>query len=501
MQHQRHRSDAHPASVSPAILSGIPIVYGHMRRTPLLLLVTMAALLTLSGTAGAITLDEYSRGISADPHSIVRGSDGAMWFAETGTAYGDGPGPAIGRIDGTGQVQEFREGLESTSNPWDLVPGRDGALWFVDGGTRRIGRVTPAGAIREFSTGLRKTQWLQGVAPNRDGSMTFVADGGETIGRMTSSGHVRRWKRALPRGTSRKNASVVSPGPDGRPWVASGRMRGVIEPGTGRVRWRAAGFLEDMVRGTGGTMWLRGGALVHVDRHGRTLATYKESRLAEASAMVATPDGHLWLTSGSTEQIIEISGSRITKHGPGLRPDEGPHGLDPSSIGVDGDGQLWVTGNQRVARIVRTPACRVPDVIAMSERDAVAAVTAAGCSAVVTHEDSGGDGPVGVSAQSVERRRVLPTGGEVRLTVDHLADACRWPEDATVRAIPGGLVGTYEVEVILNTFEQRKDVCLPTVPSMPKRSPARSSCWDNRWATSTGATTTSRSSTHAPGSR
>ena len=73
MQDQSHRSDAHSASVSPAILSGIPIVYGHMRRTPLMLLVTVAALLTLPGTAGAITLDEYSVGISADgPRAACR---------------------------------------------------------------------------------------------------------------------------------------------------------------------------------------------------------------------------------------------------------------------------------------------------------------------------------------------------------------------------------------------------------------------------------------------
>jgi virginiamycin B lyase len=162
------------------------------------------------------------QGIPSETNAIVEGPDGAIWFAEDGTAsigrigasgavklyggflyekkYGDLPhGVAVGSdgnlwwtalvsgviwatdLHGT-IVHEYAIPTKG-SQPWGIVAGPDGALWFTEYGAGKIGRVTTAGAFTEYTVPTRNSK-PQGLAFARDGKLWFVESGANRIGRI-----------------------------------------------------------------------------------------------------------------------------------------------------------------------------------------------------------------------------------------------------------------------------------------------------------------------------
>jgi hypothetical protein len=75
-----------------------------------------------------------------EPHSLILGPDGALWFAFSKAWSGAKSGfDGIGRVDpATGQIQ--LADLDPHV-PGDVAFGSDGALWFLDNGANDIGRV------------------------------------------------------------------------------------------------------------------------------------------------------------------------------------------------------------------------------------------------------------------------------------------------------------------------------------------------------------------------
>jgi virginiamycin B lyase len=176
------------------------------------------AVLSKAGTVQHVAL----QGIPSETNAIVEGPDGAMWFAEDGTAtigrigasgaialydgllyekkYADVPhGVAVGR-DGNLWWTAFESGViwatdlhgaivhayaipTKGSQPWGIVAGPDGALWFTEYGAGKIGRVTTAGTFTEYAIPTRNAK-PQGLAFARDGKLWFVESGANRIGRI-----------------------------------------------------------------------------------------------------------------------------------------------------------------------------------------------------------------------------------------------------------------------------------------------------------------------------
>jgi streptogramin lyase len=82
------------------------------------------------------------------PNSITAGPDGNVWFTNltTRSLPNIGTPPAIGRITPSGQITEYRAGLEYLSTPDGIIAGADGALWFADRELKSIGRLVPTSA-------------------------------------------------------------------------------------------------------------------------------------------------------------------------------------------------------------------------------------------------------------------------------------------------------------------------------------------------------------------
>jgi len=436
-----------------------------------------AALLVVPAASGrTIALDEYGAGITpgANPTAIVRGGDGAMWFTEFGqysSLLGYPTSGAIGRIDADGRVTEFRAGLPVGAHPHTLIRGRDGVLWFTDGEGRWIGRVDGAGTITTFGLGLRRAATLRAVALGNDGNVWFVAGHGEVVGRVTPAGKVRRWRQALPKRLLASGRAVsMATGPGGRPWVVAGGWTGIVDTKRHRIGWRRVGAvkglgavqrLEHVAPGANRTMWVLSarGELVRLSRSGRVLSGLSNVRLRQAQGVLAGPDGHVWITARSPDRLVEVVGRRVVVHGSAAG--EGPDGLVPGGLALGAGGGMWLTGLDRIARVLPGPACRVPDVVALEEGEARAAVEAAGCGVAVVRGEQDGPGPIRVTAQSATLRRALPLGATVTLTVGPLALPCRWPEGTqNVRAIEGGALGETVVWRTATKAEHRTTLCV-----------------------------------------
>ena len=116
--------------------------------------------------------------------SIANGFDGEMWFTDQGTT-------AIGRISPSGKVQMFptptREGnpigIGGDANPFSITKGPDGAMWFTESAADRIGRIDPQGSITEYKLPSydRVHANPQGIVLGPDDRLWFVQPLDETV--------------------------------------------------------------------------------------------------------------------------------------------------------------------------------------------------------------------------------------------------------------------------------------------------------------------------------
>jgi sugar lactone lactonase YvrE len=91
-----------------------------------------------------------------EPHSLILGPDGALWFAFSKAWSGAKSGfDGIGRINAvTGQIQ--LADLDPNV-PDDITFGSDGALWFVDNGANDVGRVAVDASLFGAAAGTTPT--------------------------------------------------------------------------------------------------------------------------------------------------------------------------------------------------------------------------------------------------------------------------------------------------------------------------------------------------------
>ncbi len=122
------------------------------------------------------------------PGGIVAGSDGALWFTNSGVY-------SIGSVTTAGYFSSYA--AESNGS---ITSGPDGALWFTESNSSKIARMTTAGSITEFpvlgctspssSTG---SCWPYDITSGPDGALWFTeaeSNVGNNISRITTSGNV-----------------------------------------------------------------------------------------------------------------------------------------------------------------------------------------------------------------------------------------------------------------------------------------------------------------------
>ncbi len=235
--------------------------------------------LACPSASAAPALDRFYVKGAQYPTNLIRGPDGALWFATT---------RALGRMGGGGDVT-FRG--TAPLDPEGLTAGPDGALWFTDNDSR-IGRMGMDGRMTVFTQGISSNP--TSIASGPDGALWFAEPGSQQLGRITTDGHVT--ERQLPDGTF---PSAVTAGPDGNVWFSWSFGVGRATP-AGDVRlWRMTndpGLASDqsIALGPDGNLWAAGldyRDLLRVTPDG--VATHVTAGTL-VDQVAAGPDGNLW---------------------------------------------------------------------------------------------------------------------------------------------------------------------------------------------------------------
>lgn len=298
--------------------------------------------------------------------AISAGADGSIWFIDSRTEFttptsqstGRVSHAVVGRITPTGTVTEFPLGVNS--DPGGITAGSDGNLWFTETGSKKIAQITPSGTVTEFdvpgghlgrsiAAGPDKNIWFTGAwVPRSNGP------GSTAIGRITTNGKITLYP--LPLLT---DAADIVAGPDGNLWYLENWTKHVgnvdktldkiarITP-TGMVKEfqlpGAETTLRAIAAGPDGRLWFSG-----------LFDSFKDTRLGRISTVGTTnyiqvsdtpdhfaigPDGNMWFTVHNAGIIGFIKQDGSIKSFP--LPQNLPHqSCFPGDITSGPDGNMW----------------------------------------------------------------------------------------------------------------------------------------------------------------
>jgi virginiamycin B lyase len=283
--------------------------------------------------------------LAAHAGGIKVGSDGALWFAETGAGQ-------IGRITVDGVVTEYpvptEDALDDTQGFVALGP--DGAIWFNEDRANKLGRISPDGVvaeydlppgtapIREMVAGPDKTLWVTALDANKivklstdgmvlaeyplpnadsrpagmvagpDGAFWFIENGANQIGRITLDGAITEY--ALP--TEQSFPIRITVGPDNALWFTLYRANKI-----GRIS--LAGEITEypvpgmqpvgITTGADGALWFTSYQSSEIGRLTTDGVLTKLSIPTYAAVpyhITAGPDGNLWFTEQQGNLIGQI---------------------------------------------------------------------------------------------------------------------------------------------------------------------------------------------------
>ena len=287
--------------------------------------------------------------------------------------------------------------LDISAEPGGIVAGSDGALWFTQSGPGRIGRVTTNGTISEFPIPNGSAMALDNIVAGSDGALWFTERlvGGGAIGRLTTAGAYSAFP--LPENTSPVS---LAGGPDGNLWISEVRtdpatsletgLIGKLSPTGSLVEYAVPNPLNfpdsnlpaAITAGSDGALWfleeVEGNLLTRVTTDG-TFTEMPGGNIGSGfstSALTTGPDGALWITYSTlfgNSGVLRVTTAGVSEPSIGL-PNLGSYysgigsagtgSATPTSITTGPDGNVWFTElykdkTGRVGRI--TPAGVVTD--------------------------------------------------------------------------------------------------------------------------------------------
>jgi len=233
---------------------------------------------------------EFTIGGDLPATDIVKGSDGAMWFAAI---------EKVGRIDSTGTVQTWRVSGFGLAR---AITAADGALWFTnEGAPGAIGRLGKEGGIPDFAvTGVRASFGMTGIASGPDEALWFTQhgsgrDGADGIGRMTTDGRYTSW--ALPR--RRAGPTRIVAGPDGALWFTEQDAHAIGRITTaGAIRefpLRTGLSPYDVTAGSDDALWFTADSCIGRITTSGEVTVWPVRNAGRLVGIAAAPDGSFWL--------------------------------------------------------------------------------------------------------------------------------------------------------------------------------------------------------------
>ncbi len=303
------------------------------------------------------------------PGGIVVGSDGALWFYETGSNQ-------IGRISTDGQITEFPILTANASQPNQgfLAVGPDGAIWFTENRSVSLGRLTPDGQMSEMPIDLVVRNHAPNATPNPLLGVTAAADGdlwfngamSNSLWRLGTDGQTTEFILPTPGATP---AGIVA-GSYGALWFAEptanqiGRITtdgsileyGIPTPGSYAVR---------LTVGPDGAVWfaeIRGNKIGRITSGGE-VREYGVPGMTPVG-IAAGPDGAIWFTGYGSNEIGRMSLDGVVDRFALPTPASVPY-----HIVTGPDGALWFTeqAGNKIGRL-EIPVANAPAVVSAATR-------------------------------------------------------------------------------------------------------------------------------------
>jgi streptogramin lyase len=286
---------------------------------------------------------------------ITQGPDGALWFTESNSGM-------IGRVDTSGNVTEFSNGITPDSDPTGIALGADGNLWFTQSASDQIGRITTVGVFTEFSEGITPHSDPNSITSGPDGNLWFTEFNGNQIGRITPLGVVTEFSTGLP---AEFDPTSITTGPDGNLWfVGAGFSQvGRITPmGVITLFNVNSNFgFTSITAGPDGDLWFTetsDNAIGKINPTTFQVTEFTSASIVSPIDITSGPDGKLYFTGGvSTPQVEQITTSGVvTAFTTGLTL-----GSTPNGIAVGPDNNLYftqVTGD-RIGQVI-LPQASIP---------------------------------------------------------------------------------------------------------------------------------------------
>ncbi len=279
---------------------------------------------------------------NAEPHSIVTGWDGNLWFTE-------GSANRIGRMNTAGVVLNEWNIPTANASAVGITPGTDGNMWFTEQNSGKIARITTSGAITEVVVSTPGAK-IGRLTPAPDGRMWFSELWLGRIGAITKDmatvSHYSTGSGSLP--------DSPIPGPDGNIWFADGRNYIGALSLTGTLVHRYPVPTADthpiqLARAADGTLWFseyQGTSLASVTTAG-VFHEYKVGDLLWGCAIAS--DGGIWTSGliGSTVYRLDPVTHEVSTF-----KNLGPGG-SPKDIVFGPDNKLWFTqsGPSAIGRV------------------------------------------------------------------------------------------------------------------------------------------------------
>lgn len=317
-----------------------------------------------------------------EPTGMAVGPDGRMWLVGTGN-------DTIGRI-GTDRQFEV-DPTPGVGDPTAIVAGADGNLWITGRANDTIGRVDPADAsVSAFPLIGLDDPYALTVGP--DGNIWVAGRANDTVARVTAEGTVSVFP--LPPGTGPR---AIAAGGNGSIWL-TGQANGTlveVDPGDGTVlavHPAPVASPDAMVALGDGDLWVLGpgpsqtmarvdattgqgtvyptpfrvhlmtlgadghpyilgnGRLGRVDAADGSVTDISNGGPNEGSrALAAGPGGTIWTIPSNAEDVVWVRSTTGDYLDLFVTPGED---LCPAGdVEVGGDGELWASGGQVVARL------------------------------------------------------------------------------------------------------------------------------------------------------
>ncbi len=280
----------------------------------------------------------------SDARSIVKGSDGNLWFTENLRSK-------IGKITTDGIITEYNTLLK----PVDITAGTDGNLWFtkevaVGSNGDKIGRITTNGEVSDYS--ISPSGFAYKITTGSDGNIWFTEESQNKLGRITTGG-LNQYDLA----STLIMPSIIAAGPDGNIWFGTTFLSinqiqkinndGIVSTVTNMI----SASVSHATSGPDMALWFieSGNNTIGMVSTSADLTEFNLLPSVSPTRITTGPDGNLWFTAGDKIGKITTGGAVSTYNL--------PSGSSSYAIALGIDNNLWFTDPGRNS-IVKFSLCK-----------------------------------------------------------------------------------------------------------------------------------------------